>query len=605
MKPADPAEPAWAREEDPDRIVHIRKAHAELQEPPDHTDENLDLENLLRVTPKGLFDYGQDDIQSTFNPPNGQHASSEEWQHAMARVRDGSIRGSMDDDVVLWIYNDHGADREYLNAPLQHLNPKGWVDPYRVPKYVYRLWQANFTDEPMVFSHTQFWQRRFIGSTQDIVVDSNCDAVELWVNSTRLDRQSPTSEEYFSSVFEDVEIVDGDLIAKCIDADGNVQSVHRNAMAAKPAAIRAQSSHETLPASRESVVIVEVDVVDAAGNAVPEYNDEITWTVSGPARLTGPAEYRSDRGKREAASGFGYLTMPVSNVIRSTGEPGEVTVKISSPHLEPTAVHIAFEAVPESASTTVVQDSLSDEGRGRVLKQENFSQPFLYQKFVDPIRGNRRFASGKPSTFYRQQLQEMLESNGIEVPVEKSSVEVVVDRLSDGLQRSGGTLIADDFNFEIARLNDYENIEAFIDSRSFHLIYADALSDYFMELLLVKRDSRPFDDVIRYIASIPRQHDWINVRAVAEDQSPALLNVDNVGKTLTIAADTLSELMSVYDESFAELSESEKKTVLEQVLHMNPQSSQIADGRFDHSGGFAIVVAPPAVLRAADMALIE
>ena len=62
------------------------------------------------------------------------------------------------------------------------MNPKGWVDDFRFPKYVYYLWQANFTQKPMVFIHPWPWQPGYIGKPEPITIDSNADSVELFVD---------------------------------------------------------------------------------------------------------------------------------------------------------------------------------------------------------------------------------------------------------------------------------------------------------------------------------------------------------------------------------------------------------------------------------------
>src|SRR5690606_25188860 len=125
----------------------------------DHT--NMDMENLLRCTVRG---WTHDDIYPE-NPINGQHAGNEVWQHDRAFVQDGSVRGRIDmPNGVMWMYSDDGADRVYKNAPLKNINPKGWVDLYRVPKYIYFLWQANYYSNPMAFIHPHSWQRKYIGT---------------------------------------------------------------------------------------------------------------------------------------------------------------------------------------------------------------------------------------------------------------------------------------------------------------------------------------------------------------------------------------------------------------------------------------------------------
>jgi hypothetical protein len=54
----------------------------------------------------------------------GQVTGTEEWQHDTAAEK---LRGHLDDNTIVFLYADHGADREYVNSPLSFVNPKGWV----------------------------------------------------------------------------------------------------------------------------------------------------------------------------------------------------------------------------------------------------------------------------------------------------------------------------------------------------------------------------------------------------------------------------------------------------------------------------------------------
>ena len=113
---SDAADSRWAWEEDTTRIIHLRKGDDGGGDYYTHDHSNLDMENLLRVTIRGWYDV--DDAPEGFSaePKNGQHSSTETWQHQMARIRGGSVRGLLGDNCVLWLYEDHGADREYLKS---------------------------------------------------------------------------------------------------------------------------------------------------------------------------------------------------------------------------------------------------------------------------------------------------------------------------------------------------------------------------------------------------------------------------------------------------------------------------------------------------------
>jgi beta-galactosidase len=140
-----PADSAWARAEDPSRLLYMRRCEAGAAFAGKFiqvTDKNLAIENLLRCTVRGWLNTDDHDFGAPTGRPDGsQVTGTEEWQH----YKNFSSDRLLSNNIVTWLYADHGCDREYLNSPLLHINPKGWVDAYRFPKLTYYLWQANYT----------------------------------------------------------------------------------------------------------------------------------------------------------------------------------------------------------------------------------------------------------------------------------------------------------------------------------------------------------------------------------------------------------------------------------------------------------------------------
>ena len=205
----DAADPEWAIEEDKTRIIHTRKARGRGSEVK-HDHQQMEMENLLRCTIRGWYNEDIKDLE----PENGQHTGHEEWQHDRALIQDGSIRGRVDTNGVFWIYNDHGADRKYKNCPLLYVNPKGWVDSYRIPKAIYYLYQAYWSDKEVLYVHPYDWTSRYIGQKRDIKVNSNCDYVELKIDGKPLGKKYPSTKNDFTVVFENVPVKNTTLVAE-------------------------------------------------------------------------------------------------------------------------------------------------------------------------------------------------------------------------------------------------------------------------------------------------------------------------------------------------------------------------------------------------------
>ncbi len=335
----DPADSAWAAAEDPTRIIYLRRGenggrYVQL------TDKNLPIENLLRCTIRGW--YGSDDHDFGAGAwrramTSGQVTGTEEWQYDKC-VTSGRLT---DQNVVVWLYADHGADRNYVNSPLRDINPKGWLDAYRFPKYVYYLWQANFTSQPMVYIHPTYWRPQYLGRTEDIVVDSNCDQVELKLDGRVIGTGTPTDAGAHSLTFHRVPVNRGTLTA--VGRRGGREVASDLAMAGAPARLVLTASSPTIPADRSGIAVLSLDIVDAAGVHVYGAHPPLTWSVSGPGRLVGPSRYVTDTGKNGSREGTMYIDAPVANVLRSRERTGPIEVTVSAPGFAP--VQTGIEAV--------------------------------------------------------------------------------------------------------------------------------------------------------------------------------------------------------------------------------------------------------------------
>ncbi len=293
---SDAADSKWAVEEDTTRIIHLRKGE-DGGDFVDHTHENLEMEQLLRVTIRGWFDEEDAPEGFTSTPENGQHSSNETWQHQMARVRGGSTRGILGDNCNTWLYEDHGADREYLNCILKHINPKGWVDMYRQPKYIYHLTKAYYTENPTVFIHPDVWREQYVGTYQDVVVDANLDRVELFVNGKSYGVKNPDSLSFNTMTFDSIPVSQGSIKAVGTKNDKSYQ--HEVHMPGKPSRLTLETEQKQITADRAGIAIVTANILDEKGNPVFDATNTLHWKVEGPGKLVGAGTYESDIMKHE------------------------------------------------------------------------------------------------------------------------------------------------------------------------------------------------------------------------------------------------------------------------------------------------------------------
>ena len=327
----------WAVEEDTTRVIYARSiVGPSAGNFVDATDKDIQFGGLLQCTVRGWYNK---DIKN-YEPQSSQLTGTEEWQHTKIMVANPIKANERIDmkNLIIWCYADHGCDREYKNAPILHLNPKGWVDLYRNPKYAYYLYQANHASKPMIFTHPHSWTKKYLGTEQDMIIDANCDSVQLMVGNKSYGTLYPNASNFHCVTFKNIKVTNDDLLAIGFkNGQKVIDSLH---MTGDAAILKLSSSHTTLRPAKNEVAILTADILDVKGHHVLGANNTLRWKIEGPATLVGPSEYVSDTDKHEQMEGVMYIDAPVSNVIRCTGKPGKIIVTIESSGLASAKVEI-------------------------------------------------------------------------------------------------------------------------------------------------------------------------------------------------------------------------------------------------------------------------
>ena len=448
----DGVDSKWIYQEDATRIITKRHVHGGEGDFITHDDTNMDMENLLRCTVRGWTD---NSVYSE-NPENNQHTGNEEFQHAMARVDGGSQRGRIDmPNGNMWMYSDDGAIRVYKNAPLNYVNPKGWVDVYRVPKYLYFLWQAHYYKKPMAFIHPHFWQEKYVGTKQNIIIDSNCDTVELFVDNVSYGTQKLNKKNFYTVTFNNIPVKKG--VLKVVGTKAGKNIVRVLPMASKPKSLVLTRSPNEMGASRDHIAMLTVDVRDENGVQVQAFNKDLKWSIKGEGKFIAPELWQTDINKRNANSGVWYMATPVSNFVRASGTAGEITVKVESEGVESAEIKIIIKAEKLKASDFISQPKLSNNGREAVIWEPAFKTsnealnyiPMAYA-FVDfQLKVN-----DKPHVYQSYFKSYILDKN----PILKQHPEVtklIVSYFADHVSKKRGLLVNDDYNFIVDNVNRY------------------------------------------------------------------------------------------------------------------------------------------------------
>lgn len=184
-------------------------------------------------------------------------------------------------------------------------NPYGWpqvssqcgiIDLCGYPKDMFYYLKSWWTDEPVLhfFPHWNLEGRE--GKPVSVWAYSNCDEVELFVNSKSVGRKAAPKNSHVEWM---VNYEPGTLLARGYKNGKEIISnqIETTGSAAK---IRLLPDRSSIKADGEDVSVITVQLTDANGRFVPNANNEIAFNLQGPGKIIGvgngnPSSHEPDR----------------------------------------------------------------------------------------------------------------------------------------------------------------------------------------------------------------------------------------------------------------------------------------------------------------------
>ena len=549
----------YAYEEDTTRIITVRQPYNDSYNPEfcRHTDKEMPVESYLRCTIRGWYD--KDDMN--LEPKDNQWAGTEYWQHKSSRNPKKPIS---EHNGTVWLYADHGADREYVGSPLKHVNPKGWVDSWRTPKYVYYLWQANFSRTPMVHIQPHFWRQQYVGQKKMITVDSNCDKVELYVNGRRIGELKPCVENDFCVEFKDVPVEKGVIEAVATHADGTVVK-DRVVMAGEPAALTISTNAAQMMSTADNIMEFKVDIVDKDGIHVYGADNTLRFHVDGPATLVGPEIYISDRNKHEEYEGTMYIDAPVINLIRATGKTGKVTITASATGLASASATIDIVEYVDSLQIPGIEEPrLSWDGRKHVAVNTSQANFVPAPEEMRSYAGEVSFPIGRQKDFGKL-IQKFIEEQNPGIDTSTPEFRYMIDAFENILASTArytderGYIVADDYNFIANQYNVSRAITKHIAARQLPEAYVAYMTRYYAKMIVRDGKDVNYKAVCELIDRIPEGGEAV---ATGPEESSDSLR--------TINETDLKAIVTIVRPETESLSKDAKKKAYKLITAINP-----------------------------------
>ena len=217
----------------------------------------------------------------------------------------------------------------------------GIMDTCGFPKDSYFYYLSEWGGKPVAHISQQWNRAGQEGQPIPVWVDGNAAKYELLLNGASLGTKDMPAHQHLEWR---VPYKSGTLEARGIDAQGQVVATDKLETTGAPAQLEIVPDRKAFAADGEDVAIVRCNVLDAQGRVVPVADDEVSFSVSGPARIAGvgngnPSDHDPDKATRRHAFNGHCLVIVQS----SGGMTGDVTLTATAAGLPTTmlALHAA------------------------------------------------------------------------------------------------------------------------------------------------------------------------------------------------------------------------------------------------------------------------
>ena len=207
----------------------------------------------------------------------------------------------------------------------------GIIDLAGFPKDHYYLYQSLWSKDPMVHLLPHWTHPGKEGIEIPVVVYTNCDAAELFLNGKSLGSKDMDLKE--RQLVWKVPYTPGTLTVKA-STNGQVLTEKTYKTAGNPAVVQLQPDKTTIIANRRDVVHCEVIISDNYGVMVPSANNFVTLKVEGPAHIIGVEngdilDLSSHKMNYRKAFNGKFLLL-----LQATDQPGEIIINAESEGLQ-------------------------------------------------------------------------------------------------------------------------------------------------------------------------------------------------------------------------------------------------------------------------------
>jgi beta-galactosidase len=312
----------------PDRYDSIHKAHP--------TWKMLGSETSSALRSRGIY-----------NNNNTQCSSYDDFAAGWGQTAETSWKNV---NTRAWIAGEFiWTGFDYIGEPTPYEWPAkssyfGAIDTANFPKDVFYFYQSkwNAAGPAMVHIVPMNWTNWSAGQAVKVMVYSNADSVELFLNGKSLGSQAMTAST--GHLQWSVPFATGTLEAKASKAGAVVVS-DKLQTAGAPAALVLKVDRASIMADGRDLAFVEVDVVDGQGVLVPQASNVIDFSITGPGAIAGVDNGNAISHEPYQGSSRAAFSGKALAIVRASKAPGTITLKATSGSLTSSSIVITTKAL--------------------------------------------------------------------------------------------------------------------------------------------------------------------------------------------------------------------------------------------------------------------
>ena len=196
---------------------------------------------------------------------------------------------------------------DYNRGYAPDIEASGIMDIFRLPKFAYYFYQSqasiqkgsNPFNQPMIYI-ANYWND---AAYTNVKIYSNCDEVELKLNGKIIARQQPDKDVNADQLphppfsFSIPHFEPGTLLATgFVNGKKAFETTQKTPGAPAQIVVSWDKSGKPLKAGCNDLVFVYATITDAAGTAIPGYNQTIEFELKGDAEIVGPKAIKAEAG---------------------------------------------------------------------------------------------------------------------------------------------------------------------------------------------------------------------------------------------------------------------------------------------------------------------